>query len=101
MNKKNELIAKLAQLRSIEKSYWLQKSRIRWVKENDQNISFVHKIATGRHHANFISLSMVPFPENAEMNDMLIHVHHIFSHRFKKGNDVHISDWSVDLITSY
>lgn len=35
MSKRSELMAKLAHLRTIEKSYSHQKFKIRWVKESD------------------------------------------------------------------
>ena len=37
-----------------EEVYWRQKARIQWIKEEDCNSKFFHRVANGRQNRNFI-----------------------------------------------
>ena len=37
-----------------EEVYWRQKSRVQWIKEEDYNSKFFHKVANSRRNRKFI-----------------------------------------------
>ncbi|KAL8467467.1 hypothetical protein ACS0TY_030923 [Phlomoides rotata] len=45
---------KLAALLRKEDVYWLQRSRVSWMKDGDSNTKFFHKISSGRRKRNLI-----------------------------------------------
>lgn len=47
-------MTKLTFLRSIEESYFRQRSRISWLKEGDQNTNFFHRLTQVRNSNNYI-----------------------------------------------
>lgn len=43
-------------LRMGKTGYWLKKSRVKWLKNEDGNITFFHKVASRRRFSNLITL---------------------------------------------
>jgi len=54
-NFRNALYDKLVSLLSMQKTYWKQRSKIRWIKEGDFGTKFFHTHATIKHRKNTIS----------------------------------------------
>ncbi|XP_039126606.1 uncharacterized protein LOC120262766 [Dioscorea cayenensis subsp. rotundata] len=48
------LIGKLLDVQKQEEIYWKQRSRLQWLKEEDENMKFFHAVANGRKNRNFI-----------------------------------------------
>jgi len=46
----------LKQLQSMEETKWAQRSRIKWLKEEDKDTKFFHHTTDGRRSKNQISL---------------------------------------------
>ncbi|KAL8493015.1 hypothetical protein ACS0TY_024285 [Phlomoides rotata] len=45
---------RLSGLYRMDELYWLQRSRVSWMREGDDNTKFFHKIASGRQKRNFV-----------------------------------------------
>lgn len=60
VSKKRELDLELKHFRSIEDQCWQQKSCIQWLKEEDLNTSFFHRVDLGRLRGNLITPVMIP-----------------------------------------
>jgi hypothetical protein len=54
-NFKNLLIEKLNELLDLQKMYWKQRSKIRWVKDGDAGTKLFHAHATIKHRNNLIA----------------------------------------------
>lgn len=54
-NFRNILCDKLLNLLKVQKAYWKQRGKIRWIKEGDAGTKFFHAHATVRHRKNAIS----------------------------------------------
>lgn len=67
-------ILKLAHLRTVEESCWLQIYRIRSLKEGDQDTFFFHKVTQGRSRVNFFSPAMLSLPKTSGINNIIHHV---------------------------
>ncbi len=51
---RGSLLLELDRLAHLEETSWCQKSRVRWLKEGDNNTKFFHKIANSNRRRNFI-----------------------------------------------
>lgn len=78
LSKKRELSLELQHLRLIENQCWKQKSRVRWLKERDQNTSFFHEVASGHRRTNLITPGMIPLPDDANAGILIAVVTDIF-----------------------
>lgn len=63
------LTAKLNFLRSIEESYFRQRSRINWLNEGDGNTTFFHRLTQMRN--SFNSIRMFSLPNGDQISDPL------------------------------
>ncbi|XP_039123318.1 uncharacterized protein LOC120259927 [Dioscorea cayenensis subsp. rotundata] len=52
--KDNELRSEMFIILKQEEVYWKQRARVTWLKEGDENISYLHFVANGRKNQNFI-----------------------------------------------
>ncbi|XP_039142274.1 uncharacterized protein LOC120279409 [Dioscorea cayenensis subsp. rotundata] len=57
--RQNELLTSLNTLLKQEEIYWRQRSRVKWVKEGDENTKFFHAFANGRRNRNYIPRLLV------------------------------------------
>ncbi|KAL5770307.1 hypothetical protein ACOSP7_014461 [Xanthoceras sorbifolium] len=46
---------KIQKLSAVEELYWLQRSKVSWLRDGDRNTAFFHSTAVGRLKKNFIS----------------------------------------------
>jgi hypothetical protein len=51
---RGSLLLELDRLAHLEETSWRQKSRVRWLKEGDNNTKFFHKIANSNRRRNFM-----------------------------------------------
>ena len=64
-----DLYDKWCFLRTIEESYFKQKSRVNWLKEGDLNTTYFHRLVQVR--ASFNSIRSFTLPSGAEISDPL------------------------------
>lgn len=47
---KRKLLVELNHLKMLEENMWKQKSKILWLRDEDHNTSYFHKITFGKYH---------------------------------------------------
>ena len=56
IEREREIARELNELKQVEESYFKQKSRIKWLKEGDQNTKYFHGMMAARQKKNTISV---------------------------------------------
>lgn len=71
-------------------------SRIRCLKEGDNNTFFFHKVALRRRRINYITPSMFSLPEDLGRDKVINHISLVFQQRSKFCSSMQVVGWDVD-----
>jgi hypothetical protein len=68
--------AELESVAHLEETSWRQKSRMLWLKEDDNNTKFFHKLANSHRRSNYmekVELDGVVYKEETEVREKVVH----------------------------